>query len=1347
MTISQTPNLPPEIVDWDPQIFSLNTNGFANSHRYILQHFASKHDVTFIQETRFQSPSIQERVTYHWQRITNHEGLHLWESPLYPAAPTLRATGGLATFIHPHSPLRNAVVVPNSNAILRARYQQIRCTLGPATIVLHNVYAPVAWSDRAPFFAALPRDFPPHFLHIVGGDFNCTLNPDLDSMHATNDTMAGTTELLDWTRNLSIVDIFRQQCPLKRVFTSPKLINRLDYIFCSTPLAQLTHWKAKHVPHIPQADHVACQIVTKRQAPAQHGSGSWKAPSWLLRLPQASAIIHRSLDRFLARSPSFHNIGRAYDTLVKDIRDQLKALHTQYVEKQKLPAKRLTIELASLLQVPNLRQDQVLVERVRGLQKQIHDLQEQQKQFRQEQAFQLHLHKAERTSKFHFQSPIPLPLRKTMFKSLETADGTLVTDQSNIANTLVDFYSDLYKAQVSHPPEVISSFLQPLTSNKQLSLAAQRELGAPFLANDFYHAIKHSSKNSAPGPNSLPYEVLQLAPHKWALVLELLFDQQLHQRDSLTPLQLVSTLVLLHKKGPKTLAKNYRPISLLNVDVKLLTSILAFRLQKHIKSIVHPDQQGFIKGCNIMTNIQRLEDMMHYMKLYSPSSMVALLDFEKAFDRVDHHYLQHVLQHYGFPQVFLDVIQVIYTNRRSRILVNGRLSNPFCIQRGVLQGDPLSPLLFVLALEPMCQLLRQHAHYGIKTGSRTHTGSFFADDSQLYAGNEKSLTRQLALVQSFCDISGFKLNIDKTQILTFAALSSQYQHLAVSMDNPTKALGIWVAPDLPYHTRFQQVFDRLVARLQLWQYKARTLPGKVAILNFICLPVLWYQLTFVPPDKNLARKIDRVMLQFLHGEEINASAKSTGLRLIKQELVFLSATDGGLGLHHAHDVWSQYTRAHMLRCIPALLTSPTPSWIMPGYCLLDRAFHPWGSPRDLLFASDSSSFIRKLLKSPCLTATWSSFVTAWFGVRLSPQGVPSNHLSWDVPLWHNAFLPGLESLYDHFSRAQQDQALSLAYLKITKVSHLLTPSGQLWSPEYTHSKLESACTRSNVLPPTLSWIRQLMSYLEQHFDYASEATMPAFKLPTGNTPTVAEWLIRPDDVSYYLPKVTTKAARVQIKTPLAAANLIPTKHLRLPPSFYQDPKRLSQLVNYHQAPHILPRYGDFMFKMLLRANAMQYMFQYLDPKPACIFCGNNETYLHFLLSCSFGQTVWQPFKQVQHLLGCAFPRNVQELFFDTPLPPDNYDAKGYRYIWPIIRACVYYQIWLERVDRIFRPDLTPKTASQVALKAASLIKLHFDQMLVDLPIKKGYSKVFNILRKLCTHSWLKTFMIPENVGQ
>ncbi|ETV73407.1 hypothetical protein H257_11902 [Aphanomyces astaci] len=267
MSHDHFPALPSELVDWDPQIISLNTNGFSNSHRYILQKLSSTHDVTFVQETRFRAPSLQDKVSYHWQP-------HITHPP---------ATGGLATLLHPHSPLKNAVEVAHDNPILRGRYLQVRCVLGPATIVLHNVYAPISWSERARFFDELPRDFPPHFLHIVGGDFNCTLNKDLDSLNPSAATMAGTDALLTWMRDLSIVDLFRQQNPLRKTFTSPKLINRLDYIFCSSSLARLAHWKAAHLPHIPHADHVACRIIAQRQT-TRHGSGSWKAPPWLLRL-------------------------------------------------------------------------------------------------------------------------------------------------------------------------------------------------------------------------------------------------------------------------------------------------------------------------------------------------------------------------------------------------------------------------------------------------------------------------------------------------------------------------------------------------------------------------------------------------------------------------------------------------------------------------------------------------------------------------------------------------------------------------------------------------------------------------------------------------------------------------------------------------------------------------------------------------------------------------------------------------------------------------------------------------------------------------------------------------------
>ncbi|KAH9087838.1 hypothetical protein Ae201684P_013490 [Aphanomyces euteiches] len=371
-------NVPTELVDWDHK--SSPSTPMASP--------------TVI-ETRFRTPSFHDRVAFHWQRITNHEGSLFFEEPIYPEVSTSPATG------ERHSS-------PHDNPVLRGRYLQVRCTLGPLTVVLHNIYAPAAFQERSSYFEELPRDFPPHALHIVGGDFNCTLNKDLDSLRPSTSTMAGTLQLEQWMHSLSLVDLFRRQNPLARAFTSPTLTNRLDYIFCSSTLAGLRHWKATHMPHVPQADHVACRIITKRQT-LRHGSGSWKAPTWLLRLPRAAEIVHGCLDRFLDKSPSFHNISKAYDMLVNDIRSQLKEFHSQRLEKQRLPLKQLTVEIASLLQVPNMRQDSVLVERVRDLQKQIHELQDRDKQFRQDQAFQLHLYKAERSSKFHFMSPVPTP--------------------------------------------------------------------------------------------------------------------------------------------------------------------------------------------------------------------------------------------------------------------------------------------------------------------------------------------------------------------------------------------------------------------------------------------------------------------------------------------------------------------------------------------------------------------------------------------------------------------------------------------------------------------------------------------------------------------------------------------------------------------------------------------------------------------------------------------------------------------------------------------------------------------------------------------------------------------------
>ncbi|KAF0687702.1 hypothetical protein As57867_020510, partial [Aphanomyces stellatus] len=241
------------------------------------------------------------------------------------------------------------------------------------------------------------------------------------------------------------------------------------------------------------------------------------------------------------------------------------------------------------------------------------------------------------------------------------------------------------------------------------------------------------------------------------------------------------------------------------------------------------------------------------------------------------------------------------------------------------------------------------------------------------------------------------------------------------------------------------------------------------------------------------------MLQFMHGEEINPSSTTTGLRFVKKAIVFADKDDCGLDLHNSLDLWQQHNRSLMIRCVQALTKPQSKSkmaaWISPGYALLDRAFHPWGSAHDVLFASGNSTFMRQLMRNPNAMPMWSVMLSSWHEVRWTPFGLPSNAASLDIPLWHNAFSPGLENLYDQCSASTRPQALTLALLKINKLSHLLTSCQRVWPASILFEHINAACVRQNLEPPTKQWISILVTKLSS-FPIVPAEEAPPFKLPT-----------------------------------------------------------------------------------------------------------------------------------------------------------------------------------------------------------------------------------------------------------
>ena len=153
--------------------------------------------------------------------------------------------------------------------------------------------------------------------------------------------------------------------------------------------------------------------------------------------------------------------------------------------------------------------------------------------------------------------------------------------------------------------------------------------------------------------------------------------------------------------------KNWRPITLLNVDCKIATKAIAKRIEPYLPTLIHSDQTGFIKGRYIGENIRLIEDVMEYTKVHNIPGILIALDFKKAFDSLEWGYIMKTLDAFNFGTSIKRWISTFYSNIESAVINNGFLTNWFKPSRGVRQGCPLSPFLFILSAELLANKIRQ----------------------------------------------------------------------------------------------------------------------------------------------------------------------------------------------------------------------------------------------------------------------------------------------------------------------------------------------------------------------------------------------------------------------------------------------------------------------------------------------------------------------------------------------------------------------------------------------------------------------------------------------------------------
>lgn len=227
-------------------------------------------------------------------------------------------------------------------------------------------------------------------------------------------------------------------------------------------------------------------------------------------------------------------------------------------------------------------------------------------------------------------------------------------------------------------------------------------------------------------------------------------------------------VVALPKPGKEpTSPKNFRPISLLNMDVKIYAKLLANGLENILPSLISQDHSGFTKGRQASDATRRMINVIHHIESTKMPSLLLFLEAEKAFDRVHWGYISAVLNQFGLTGQIHNAIMALYSNPSARVFSADTLSVPFQILNGTKQGCSLSPLILNLIMEPLAENIRSNIKIsGIPIPGGEHKSNLFADDAILMITEpDRSLPEMLAW---FGNISYYRVNETKSFILNLA---------------------------------------------------------------------------------------------------------------------------------------------------------------------------------------------------------------------------------------------------------------------------------------------------------------------------------------------------------------------------------------------------------------------------------------------------------------------------------------------------------------------------------------------------------------------------------------------------